>query len=255
MTGSRSSAQRAGRSSAAREPLYYQVKRQIADLVRTLPPGSAVPTERALAQQYRTSRTTVRQALAELVVEGRLDRQQGRGTFVARPKVAQPLQLSSYTHDVLARGQEPASVLLALTTERADDTLAVALGVRRGGRVVALERLRLADGEPMAIERTYLSAARFPALREHMLRGGSLYEALRTEYGVRPVEAEQTVETALATPAEAALLGVDTGLPVLLLTQRSLDADGVPVVYVRSVYRGDRFRLVTTVRAGRRTRR
>jgi GntR family transcriptional regulator len=255
MAGTGSSAQTRGAPSSAREPLYYRVKREIADLVRGLPPGSAVPTERALAHTYRTSRTTVRQALAELVVEGRLDRQQGRGTFVARPKVAQPLQLSSYTHDVLARGQEPASVLLSLTTERADDTLAPALALRRGASVVAMERLRLADDEPMAIERTYLSAARFPGLRQHMLRGGSLYEALETEYGVRPVEAEQTVETALATPAEAVLLGVDTGLPVLLLTQRSLDPDGVPVEYVRSVYRGDRFRLVTTVRAGRRARR
>lgn len=230
-----------------REPRYYQVKRHLADLVRSLPPGSALPTERALAQTCGTSRTTVRQALHELVVEGRLDRQQGRGTFVARPKVSQPLQLTSYTSDVLARGQEPASVLLALEQVRADDVLALALAVRPGARLVLLERLRLADGEPMAIERTHLSAGRFPGLRRHVLRGGSLYDALDSAYGVRPVRAELTVETALATPTEAGLLGVDTGLAVLLLTQRSVDADDVPVEHVRSVYRGDRYRLVTTV--------
>jgi GntR family transcriptional regulator len=228
-----------------REPKYYRLKRHLTELTRTLPPGSAVPPERTLAIEFGTSRTTVRQALQELVVEGRLERQQGRGTFVAKPKVAQSLQLTSYTQDMLAQGMQPTSRVLVLDQVRADDVLAERLDVRRGERLVHLERLRLADGEPMAIERTYLSAARFPRLRQHLLRLGSLYAALDAEFGVRPVQAEETIETALASPEEAALLGVDTGLPMLLLSRHSLDAEGAPVEWVRSVYRGDRYKFVT----------
>jgi GntR family transcriptional regulator len=144
-----------------------------------------------------------------------------------------------------AQGMEPTSQVLVLDQVRADDVLAERLAVRPGDRLVHLERLRLADGEPMAIERTYLSAVRFPGLRRHLVRLGSLYAALDTEYGVRPVEAEETIETALASPEEAALLGVDTGLPLLLLSRHSLDLQGEPVEYVRSVYRGDRYKFVT----------
>ena len=144
-----------------------------------------------------------------------------------------------------AQGMEPTSRVLVLDMVPADDVLAHWLSVRPGARLVHLERLRLADGEPMAIERTYLSAARFPRLRQHLVRLGSLYAALDSEYGVRPVEAEETIETALASPEEAALLGVDTGLPLLLLSRHSLDAEGEPVEYVRSVYRGDRYKFVT----------
>jgi GntR family transcriptional regulator len=197
-----------------------------------------------LAEQFGTSRTTVRQALAELVVEGRLQRRQGKGTFVTRPKVAQHLQLTSYTQDIRAHGMEPTSRVIGWEQLPADDLLAGRLALRAGDPVLRLERLRLADGEPMAIERTFLAAERFPDLGQHMAGGGSLYAALERVYGVLPVEAEETIETALATPAEAWLLGIDTGLPVLLLSRHAVDAGGQPVEWVRSVFRGDRYKFV-----------
>ncbi|HEX8867561.1 MAG TPA: GntR family transcriptional regulator, partial [Lentzea sp.] len=92
------------RTRAQREPKYWGLKRHLLDLLRALPPGSPIPTERSLAAEFDVSRTTVRQALAELTVEGRLLRVQGKGTFAAEPKVAQRLQLSSYTEDMRAQG-------------------------------------------------------------------------------------------------------------------------------------------------------
>ncbi len=188
-------------------------------------PGTPVPPERTLAAEFDTSRTTVRQALQELVVEGRLERIQGKGTFVAKPKVSQALQLTSYTEDMRAQGLEPTSQLLDVGYITADDTLAGLLDITAGGRVLRIERLRMANGEPMAIETTHLSAKRFPALRRSLVKYTSLYTALAEVYDVHLAEAEETIETSLATPREAGLLGTDVGLPMLMLSRHSLDKD------------------------------
>jgi GntR family transcriptional regulator len=232
----------------ARVPKYYRLKRHLLEMTETLAPGSPVPPERTLALEFDTSRTTVRQALQELVVEGRLERIQGKGTFVAKPKVAQALQLTSYTEDMRAQGLEPTSRVLEVGYVTADDDMAERLDIRPGGRVLRIERLRLANGEPMAIEATHLSARRFPGLRKHLQRYNSLYAALGEEFGVHLAEAEETIETALATPREAGLLGTDVGLPLLLLFRHSLDTEGTPVEWVKSVYRGDRYKFVARLK-------
>lgn len=236
-----------------RVPKYYQLKQRLLEMTREREPGTLLPPERKLAEQFGTSRTTVRQAIQELVIEGRLERFQGRGTYVARPKVVQALQLlTSYTEDMRAQGLEPASRLLDIGYVRADDELAARLAVPRGGRVVRVERLRLADGEPMAIEASHLPAAKFPKLRQHLLKASSLYAALAEAYGVHLAEAEETIETALAEPQVAAMLGVDVGAPLLRLSRHSFDEHGQPIEYVRSLYRGDRFRFVARLRRPRR---
>ncbi len=228
----------------ARTPKYYRLKEHLLDLARTWPPGTPVPSERVLAEQFSTSRTTVRQAFSELVGEGRLQRLHGKGTFVAFPKIAQPLVLQSYTEETSRRGSAASSRLVDLATDHRDPDVAARLGLPGDAPLLRIERLRLADGEVMALEQSHLSAARFPGLADHLTRLGSLYVALREEYGVEPAEAEQTIETGAASPEQAALLGTETGLPVLLLTRRTVDASGEPFEWVRSVYRGERFILV-----------
>lgn len=227
-----------------REPKYWGLKQHLLDMLRALPPGSPIPTERALASDFDVSRTTVRQALAELTVEGRLLRVQGKGTFAAEPKVAQRLRLTSYTDDMRAHGRQPASRMLEVLEQSADPELATLLSTRSGAAVLRLRRLRLADAEPMAIETTHLPLSRFRGLTEHLETGGSLYQVLRERFGVQLGYAEQTIETALASPEEAELLGADVGLPMLLLSRHSFDSDGNPVEWVRSLYRGDRYKFV-----------
>lgn len=227
-----------------REPKYWGLKQHLLDILRSLPPGSSMPTERSLAADFDVSRTTVRQALAELTVEGRLLRVQGKGTFAAKPKVAQRLQLSSYTEDMRAQGRQPTSRLLEIAEEPAEQELATLLGTRASATVLRLRRLRLADGEPMAIETTHLALSRFRGLTEHLESGGSLYQVLRAEFGVELGHAEEAIETALASPEEAEVLGAEVGLPMLLLSRHSFDTEGKPVEWVRSIYRGDRYKFV-----------
>ena len=228
-----------------REPKYYAVKRHLLDIIETLTPGSPVPTERLLMAQLETSRTTVRQALAELVGEGRLVRRQGSGTYVAEPKVSWPLRMTSFTEQAQASGRSASTELIDARRDRASDEIAERLGLRSGAPVHAIERLRLVDDIPMALETSHLSATRFPGLARHLRRTDSLYRVLRDEYGVVPVTAEETIETATATPREAELLCTETGAPILMLSRHSFDAAGEPVEWVRSWYRGDRYRFVT----------
>ena len=229
-------------------PKYYTVKQHLLELTGTMSPGSPVPPERELARQYGTSRTTVRQALSELVIEGRLLRIQGRGTFVAKPKVAQVLELASYTEGMRAHGLHPQTSYLEIGYVTTDAHLAALLGIKVGGRAVRVHRLRLADGEPMSIDTSHLPARRFPGLRRQLDRHSSLYETLADSYGVRLAEAEETIETVLAGPEDARLLGVDVGLPLLLLSRHALDVEGRPVEWAQSWYRGDRYKFVTRLR-------
>jgi GntR family transcriptional regulator, nutrient-sensing system regulator len=232
---------------SGRVPKYYPVKRQLLKYIAALTPGSPVPPERTLASEMGISRTTVRQALAELEMEGRLRRIQGKGTFVASPKMQQSLQLTSYSEEVRAQGMQPASRILQVSELAADAELAATMRLAPGDEVVMVARLRMADDEPMAIEHTHLPAALFPGLPGYLTHASSLYEVLAGVYGIRLAEAEETIETVLATPREAALLGVDTGLPMLLISRLSLDVSGRAVEWVQSWFRGDRYKFTTRV--------
>src|SRR5690606_13492997 len=154
------------------------VRRQVECLLDQLSVGDQVPSERDLATRFDVARETVRQALRELLVDGRIERR-GRRTAVAGPKIVQPLVLGSYTETALLEGRSAGRVLVAWTDLVADDELACRLGLEPGDPVLELERVLLADGVHVGLERTRLPAHRLPDLRRTLDPSSSLYAAIR----------------------------------------------------------------------------
>ncbi|MFG1780983.1 GntR family transcriptional regulator [Rhodococcus oryzae] len=227
-------------------PKYYRVRTELAAIIDDLDEGDPVPAERDLAVRFEVSRETVRQAVHELLVEGRIQRR-GRGTVVASPKLTQPLSLCSYTEGAVSQGRVPGRELVTFENERADSELAADLGLSAGAAVIHLERVLLADGQKIGLESTYLPAGRFASMARAFDPGTSLYAAIRAT-GVTFDSATERIETVLASPREAALLDSTTAMPMLLLNRISLDTEGVPIERVRSLYRGDRVAFLATLR-------
>ena len=229
-------------------PLYRQLIRELRALCDSLGPGERFPSERELTEHYDVSRVTVQQALAALVRSGLLRREQGRGTFVAEPKVERPLsRMNSFSEDMRQKGLAPSSRLVSHSTMVANLRLARALSVEQGAEVVLIERLMFADDAPMAVHQTYIRGDRCGDLvRRHLddLRAGrSLYDLLENQGGLRLTEADETVEATEATGEIAGLLGIDIGDPVLWIVRRTWLDDGVPLEVSEMTYRGDRYRL------------
>ncbi|GAA3851816.1 GntR family transcriptional regulator [Saccharothrix violaceirubra] len=240
---------RAGIPEHGRVPRYYAVKTELLWLVEALGEGTALPSERELAERFSVSRVTLRQAVGELVLEGKLQRRQGSGTYVAPPKLVQPLSLVSYTEGMRRQGVDPARSVISVEHLPADDVLARDLRIERGAPAIHFERVLLADDERVGLESTYLSADRFPTLLDAFDPTTSLYACLTEKLDVTFEEAEERVETVLATPREALLIGTNPALPMLLLHRVSYDNVGEPIERVRSLYRGDRFSFIARLRA------
>ncbi len=231
---------RSGIPEHGRIPKYYAVKARIAVLLDELGEGGLLPTERELAQRHEVSRETVRQALRELLLEGRL-RRQGRGTVVAGPKLEQPLSLASYTEGVRRQGRRPGRHLIGLDRFPCPEALAAEIAVERGEPVWHLERVLLADDERVGLESTYVGVARVPDLDTRFDPDSSFYAYLRDRLGIAFGDADERIETVLATPREALLIGTPPALPMLLIHRLSRDTGGRPLERVRTLFRGDRF--------------
>ncbi|MGC5246468.1 GntR family transcriptional regulator [Gordonia sp. DT219] len=224
----------------------YRVRTEIARILDGLDEGDAVPPERELAERFSVSRETVRQALHELLVEGRITRR-GRGTVVSAPKLVQPLARGSHTEGAQRQGRVPGRVPLSMGDAVAPDDICDDLAVPRGSQALRIDRLLLADGAKMGLESTFLPLPRFDVFHEEFDPATSLYAAmhsLRIEFG----PAEERIETALATPPEAKLLETTTAMPMLLMNRLSFDSAGTPIERVRSLYRGDRMAFEVLLR-------
>jgi GntR family transcriptional regulator len=232
-------------ATAQRMTKQSQTRDRVVDLIETLSVGSAIPSERQLSVDLGVSRLTVRAALDELVREGRLVRKRGAGTFVGEPKIAQQLTMTSFTEDMRRRGMRPGSRTLSLTTTMAGAYLGRCLHVSPSERIVVATRLRLADAETMAIETLHVRESLVPGLTAADLDGTSFYELLENRYGITIVGGIQTIEPTVTNEEESAALGVPIHSPAFQFERTTRAESGEIVEFVRSIYRGDRYRLVT----------
>jgi GntR family transcriptional regulator len=229
-------------------PKYQNVHDALLVMMESLAPGTAMPTERELCQEFGVSRATVRQALGQLEMEQRIYRRQGKGTFVARPKIEQSLELMSHTEGMRSRGLTPSSKLIDVRRIAAGADVGARLGLSPKAEVLRIERLRLADDDPIAIEVVFLNAQRFDGITAELGDNASLYQLFSSNYGVELASAEETIEAVIAEAREAGLLRCQIGMPLLMLSRRTLDVEGQPIEFVRSLYRGDRYRFQTGLR-------
>ena len=227
-------------------PLYQQVHDAIAEHIAAgrWPPGQRLPSERRLCETFGISRVTVRRALTTLVEEGLLEVAAGRGWFVAAGPLSEPPNLLlSFTAMARARGLEPSAVVRAHTVRAASMDEAETLGVAPGAEVMHLERVRLLDGIPVAVDRSVVPLVRCPALARADFTTASLYEVLREHAGLVPSFADTTVEAVAAGDEIASLLDLASAWPVLVTTQTTFDQHQRPLEASRIVYRGDRYRF------------
>lgn len=237
---------RAGLDRELPVPLYHQLKSLLLRRIEVgeLKPHARLETEDLLAAAYRVSKATVRQALGELVHAGYLRREQGRGTFVAEPRVDQgPTELTSFTVDMQRRGLAAHSVVLGRAVVGADGPAAAKLGVPRGARVFRLERLRMGDGEPLSIQVAHIPLQLAPGLEHEEFASGSLYRILERKYRLIPVSAHERHWAALVERAQAKLLRVAAGSAALCAERVAFLRNGRPLEYTCSVMRADRYQI------------
>lgn len=224
-------------------PLYQQLARNLRSHIHdgSLKAGNTLPSERALTAMTGMSRITVRKGIDELIREGLLFRKQGSGTFVAKRIEAPVSELSSFSDDAKARGEDSAVVWIIKTYALPTEDEANALGIAPSIEVVRLGRVRLSGGEPLAIEHAVVPAKFLPDLSAVK---GSLYEAL-TANGAKPVSGTQRIRAALATPTEAGILCIEEKAEILRIERLSKSEEGEILEYTRSAYRGDRYDFVS----------
>jgi GntR family transcriptional regulator len=228
-------------------PLYFQLKQLLMARIEAgdWTPGTLIPSEQELQDTYDLSRTTVRQTLSELVAEGLLMRQRGRGTFIAQPKVSYtPASGVAFSNFVDDRGVELAWRLLERGWGAASPPVAEMLGVAAGSRVYSIQRLRLAeaDGDAIGYHVAYLIPEAADAIEEAALTTGDSFQYLRAYAGMTDARIDRTLEARAADDRDRRLLGLERGAPVLQLERRLIDAAGKPIEYLHARFRGDRFK-------------
>jgi len=223
---------------SSKTPLYHQIIENIHSLIQSqqLEPGEMLPSEWELSDLYGVSRLTVRKALDELVRDGLLVRKHGVGTFVAHTSIAQiyPSELS-FTRNMEQIGRKPGSRVVSVKTRPAPAEIAQRLDIQPQSPVYELVRVRLADGQPLMLETTYISAEKFPGLDQADLASGSLYQLLSDRYRVAIAALDHVLEPTLLTDREAALLEVEPGEPAILSEIVGYTAEGDPIEYTWSL--------------------
>ncbi|MCL3817901.1 GntR family transcriptional regulator [Aeromicrobium wangtongii] len=216
-------------------PKYVAIAAELRERIRSeeLNPHTLMPSERELGESHGVSRMTARQALSLLESEGLVYRKPPRGTFVSEPRVA--FQIGSFTDQLSRVGKQPSAELIWSETR----DLPAAVDAFDGDRAHAVQRLRFADDEPIALETSYFRRSLTPGLFERDL-SGSLWHLLRDEYGIVPDRARATVRSVVLDSHSCTLLDIRAASPGILLTRRTFDTEGRCFEFAQDVYRADR---------------
>ncbi|RSK26749.1 GntR family transcriptional regulator [Bacillus sp. HMF5848] len=231
-------------------PIYYQLEELIKQQIENgeLTPGTMLPSERELSDIYNISRMTVRQAITNLVNQGFLYREQGRGTFVIEKKFEQDLLgLSSFSEQMLQRGLKPGSILLSFKTLHVSEDICAKLQINTENEVHRIERVRLANEQPIALETTYIPAALLPQLSEQVLQD-SLYKYVEAQLNQSIHFARQTLEAVIATDFEIKHLQLAKSDPILLIERIAYLDDGTPFEVTKSAFRADKYKFTIDIK-------
>jgi len=232
--------------------LYQQIADSILAQIQTgaLDPGARLPSEHDLSEQHGVGRNTIRHALSELAAKGYVESVQGVGTFVTETLFPKTVEfLYGFSQEMAQRGKTVGSQILEAKIITADPFLARILRVQLGAEVVFLNRLRLVDGKPAAIERAYLPHNFCHGILEHDFSQESLYDVLAARFNMKPDHAEQEIGAEIATPQVAELMDLEYPAPVLVIRRETRTAEGRVIEYVESEFRADRFRFYTNLKA------
>jgi GntR family transcriptional regulator len=233
------------------DPLYYQLAEKLKALIdRSLTPGEAAPSENELMARYNVSRNTVRQAIDQLVKQGWVTRIQGKGTYVASERRRYQLhKLVSFTEDMQRRGLHPDTRLLGLAKIIPHPKISHALKLDSSEEVYEIQRLRLADGDPMAISTSFIPSKLLPKLTEEQMASGSLFRLIENNAGSRLGYGERVIKPAIADDYLAEMLCVPKGAPLMSVEGTTHLENDQPIEYVHVYYRGDRYEFsIHTVR-------
>jgi GntR family transcriptional regulator len=233
-------------------PLYYQLRETLLNLIKEgqIKEGEPIPTERELGDKFQVSRITVRRAVDELVREGYLTTHQGKGTFAARPKIQRHMtHMKSFSEEMAEEGHLPGSQLLSLRNEKAAGYVASALHVTNDDWVWVVERLRLADDEPVCLSCAYLNLPPPITLTPFELEQQVSLWSILEKKGFAFIRSEETIQAVSAGERDADLLQVTPGAPLLLVEGVVYSDHDIPIEYHKILNRGDRYTYsVHTVR-------
>jgi len=228
-------------------PLYYQIQQLLIRQIHSgiFKPGQPIPSLQEIAARLGVSQMTARQAIRAICDLGLMYSRQGKGTFVSGMKHERNFrQVLSFTEEMKGRGLMPGSRVLSFRVQAGNREVTTALGLRPSQRIFRLRRVRVSDGLPMGIECSCLPHQICPDLLNTFDPSASLYQELAEHYGIRMEVTDEVVEVGKATAEEAKLLKVSPSSPVFLFTRTSYGQNGKPLEYVKSTYRGDRYRIV-----------
>jgi len=228
-------------------PMYYQLKEIILKEIREkqLKPGDMLPTEEEFCKIFDLSRTTVRQAMIELVGDGHLYRIKGKGTYIAKPKILQDFmrKLESYSEQMKRLNMTPKTEVLDIKRISATEEVSEALNINEGDDVVLLKRLRYANDDPIVVLDTYLTVACADILNIDMKKTG-LYEFMSRSRNTKVIKVIRQIEAVAATKQESEALQIHAGYPIQLTTTIGFNEDEEPVEYSIAKYRGDKNKFI-----------